>query len=71
MKKYFLEVSLDQAIQIAEWGTFGPNGDQPLKMVRLIDCSTDHLRNIRKQTSLQRSHPYTDFIDEILKQRGH
>ncbi len=27
----------------AEWGTYGINGDQPLKYVKIKDMSTDHL----------------------------
>lgn len=27
-----------------KWGTFGPNGDQPLKYVTLKDMSTDHIK---------------------------
>ena len=28
------------------WGTFGKGGRDPLKIVRLIDCSTEHLEAI-------------------------
>lgn len=60
----------DQAVLTAEWGTYGPNGDQPLRYVRLVDCSSDHLRNIRLQTSLNERHPYTHYIDSILSSRA-
>ena len=29
--------------EYAEWGTYGINGDQPLKYVKIKDMSTDHL----------------------------
>lgn len=28
------------------WGTYGINGKNPLKYVKLVDCSTEHLNNI-------------------------
>lgn len=36
------------------WGTYGPNGDQPLKYVALKDLETDHLEAIlREQVNLR------------------
>lgn len=38
-----------ELIQLSEeylWGTFGPNGDQPIQAKRLCDLDTDHLKNI-------------------------
>ena len=26
------------------WGTYGPNGDQPLKYIKLCDMETDHIQ---------------------------
>jgi len=36
------------------WGTFGPNGDQPMKKVAIKDLTTDHIQNtLRTQIHLQ------------------
>lgn len=36
------------------WGTFGPNGDQPMKKVAIKNLTTDHIQNIiRTQFHLQ------------------
>ena len=68
-KVYHIAVSnIDFASKYAEWGTFGPNGDQPLKFVRLIDCSTDHLRKICQQIGPDAD--YWQIISHILKQRN-
>jgi hypothetical protein len=34
------------AVKAHTWGTLGPDGQSPLKQIRLIDASTDHLENI-------------------------
>ena len=60
---------LQKAIEIAEWGTYGKGGNEPLKYVRLINCSTDHLRAIRDQCQ-KFNKAYVILINEILKQRG-
>ncbi len=64
-------VSVLEDVKIAKWGTYGPNGTDPLKYVRLIDCSSEHLVKIRQQTSQNSNHPYTLYIDVILEQRGY
>ena len=38
------------------WGTYGKDAKEPLRYVRLIDCSTDHLQAILK------TQPQLDFI---------
>lgn len=43
------------------WGTFGPEGKNPLKIVRLIDCSTDHLQKILD------TQPIQDYYRETIK----
>lgn len=55
------------AKKIACWGTFGPTGKDTLKYVRLIDCSTEHLLNIMKQTGW--SSDYGKIISSILEDR--
>jgi hypothetical protein len=33
------------------WGTYGPDGDQPLRWVPLKDCTLDHLKAIQRTQS--------------------
>lgn len=40
------ECEASNVIERHTWGTKGPNGDKPYKEVRLVDCSTEHLKNI-------------------------
>lgn len=51
------------------WGTFGGDGKQPLKWVRLIDCSTEHLLNILR-TQFYISTLYVKVINLILEGRS-
>jgi len=42
-------VSDDEVIEFSKklkWGTYGPNGDQPVKIRYLYDLDTEHLENI-------------------------
>ena len=67
-KTYTIAVSdFNTAVKLAEWGTYGPNGNQPLQHVRLVDCSTDHLKNILKQVGNYSD--YGQIIQQILKDR--
>jgi hypothetical protein len=50
------------------WGTRGINGLLPLKWVRLIDCSSEHLTNILG-TQPQCAGLYSDIIEAILRAR--
>jgi hypothetical protein len=50
------------------WGTYGKDGKQPLKYVRLIGCSTEHLQAILR-TQKQISPFTTRVIECILKER--
>lgn len=46
--EFDLSVCLDdehEAVRVAlEWGTRGPNGDQPFRMVKLCDMTDDHIQ---------------------------
>jgi len=57
------------AIYHAVWGTCGPDGKDELNYVRLIDCSTDHLKNILKYSSASITPDYHTIIYEILNSR--
>ena len=48
------------------WGTRGKDGKSELKWVKLIDCDTNHLINI-KRINLPKL--YVDVIDEIIYER--
>lgn len=51
-----------------KWGTYGPEGRGPLRMVYLIDLDTDHLENILI-TQPHISNRYAAAILQILKCR--
>jgi len=38
----------DKVRKAVEWGTYGINGDQPLRWVRLCDMETDHINAVLK-----------------------
>jgi hypothetical protein len=50
------------------WGTRGKDGKEELKWVRLIDCSTEHLKAILN-TQAHISVEYRETIQFILKER--
>lgn len=51
-----------------KWGTYGKHGDEPLRFVRLIDCSTEHLQAILRE---QRGGIYyRRIIEAIIKDRA-
>lgn len=51
-----------------QWGTLGKEGKGPLKVVRLVDCDTDHLENIL--IFMQHLTPlYAKVILALLKDR--
>jgi hypothetical protein len=58
----------DALSKFLEWGTYGKSGKEPLKWVRLIDCSTEHLKAILN-TQKQISGEYRETIQFILKER--
>jgi hypothetical protein len=57
---------LPQAVQAAMWGTYGKDGQGPLRNVRLIDCSSEHLGMILVQIAPTVGHPYISYISQIL-----
>jgi hypothetical protein len=60
---------LDQAKQVAVWLTKGLDRTQPASAVRLVDCTSDHLKNIvANKPNL--SPDYLRVIDSILADRG-
>lgn len=48
------------------WGTYGKDGKQPFKWVKLINCEDDHLKALLK---LHISDLYKNVIDTILEDR--
>lgn len=63
------EEDFESAKKIARWGTYGKNGDQPLTYVRLIDCSTDHLKAILRTQEDRTDPEYVKIIKSILDDR--
>jgi len=60
--------TFDRIKQSLGWQTYGPNADQPLTPVRLIECDTNHLENIlATQTHL--TPLYHHVITAILRDR--
>lgn len=37
------------------WGTYGKDGNNPLQYVRLLDCTTEHLKAILEQDHIKNS----------------
>ena len=63
---------IDTLKYCVKWGTYGKGGNEPLKWVRLIDCSSEHLVNIIKNLHIfggYHNHPYFQIIQSILKDR--
>ena len=51
------------------WGTFGTNGFGELCYVKLIDCTTKHLKKIKEHTELRKSfRPIHYFIINLILQ---
>lgn len=44
-----------------EWGTYGPDGDQPISYLKLKDVTIDHLQNILKDVGMP------DFIRKVIQ----
>lgn len=66
---------MSSAKKVATWGTFGKDGIDPLKYVRLMDCSTEHLQAIlATQPHIDNckacGFTYREIIKDILKDRG-
>ena len=51
------------------WGTYGIYGSQPKKLVRLRDCSSRHLQEIRKCRPGNKGDIYDKVILSILRDR--
>lgn len=72
LRKQRLKVAMDklpQVVKDATWGTYGKDGNEPLKYVHLVDCDSVHLGLILIQ--MPRFHPYVSFIQQILEARKH
>lgn len=54
--------------EVVLWGTYGKNGDQPFKRIKLMDMETEH---IKACLSTQRMHPgYLAAFNDELMYRG-
>ena len=43
-----LEDDFSKIRECVRWGTYGPEGNQPMRFIKIKDMSTDHIRNILK-----------------------
>lgn len=59
---------LQTCAECLQWGTYGPNGDKPMKVRYLNDLNTDHLQNILV-TQSHISSLYRKVILWLLKKR--
>lgn len=63
--------TIEHARNYLEWGTNGPDGDQPLTYVFLKDLSTDHLKKL-VDSYIPLSHVYHNhFNKELLSRQKH
>jgi hypothetical protein len=60
---------LDDAKNLAVWLTKGQDRTQPATAVRLVDCTSDHLKNIVLNKP-DLSEDYLRVIESILEDRG-
>ena len=51
------------------WGTYGKDGNQPLKWVKFIDCTDEHLEAILKHKNLTLKPLYKKVIKSIQLDR--
>ena len=68
-----LTVTLDDPHEVVRealtWGTYGPNGDQPLSYIKLSDMETDHIRACLK--NVPGMYPqFRTAMENELKHRG-
>ena len=56
-------ISLEEAKDLT-WGTYGKSGKDPLKFVRLDECTTNHLKNI--YINLREKHRNGDVTDKYM-----
>lgn len=53
-----------------EWGTYGPNGDQPHRYVTLAEMDTDHITKVLELlTEQQPEHSYIPYYEQELSHR--
>jgi len=64
--------SYELKVERLVWGTYGKDGKDELKYVRLSDCSDGHLKAILKLDIIKREdmNIYRSVIETILKSRG-
>lgn len=53
----------------AIWGTRGKNGDEPLRYVNLVNCDTEHLKNIKMYMTGNSDDTISKYITSILIER--
>jgi len=51
--------------EYVQWGTYGPDGNQPLKLVRLKDMDTDHIKAVLETQGQIRPSLRTAMMSEL------
>ena len=66
-----ISITMTEAVQKMQWGTL-KDGKEPVQLVwkRLVDLSTDHLKNILKTQKLKMDGEIRKVIVYILSRRG-
>ena len=60
-----LEDPHDKVREYCTWGTYGPNGDQPLTYKKLCDMSDNHINAVLENVSRIRPSIKTDMRNEL------
>lgn len=63
------EQDIEHIVPYVRWGTFGKDGTSPLKYVRLLECTNDHLEKI--MTYQPCGDLYKKIISLILEKRNY
>ena len=67
---FTIVADIEDAKQVARWGTYGKSGSDPLKWKKLIDCETEHLEAIlRTQPHIKQYSGLKEIIESILEDR--
>lgn len=61
----YLEDGHDVVREVATWGSYGKNGDEPLKYILLKDMSDEHIQNCLNNCYRMHPHYRVAFENEL------
>ena len=64
----YMEDGHDMVREVMRWGTYGKNGDEPLRFIRLMDMEDGHIQACLDTQNL--SKVYRESFENELKYRG-